>query len=167
MVPQNNYTLKHNSLTKSSSWRGAPFLLDYGKYEWPPYYSSKPKANEEWRFETSHCGGRAESKTPSDKVCPSNRFLWTTSQKMKPWNLNPEIANKGAPKRTSTPSASMSAPPRSFINFAMISNNKLFWHSTRILLAHLHNNFLFGGTWRLMENAKWVLAEPTTDLVSA
>ena len=62
--------------------------------------------------------------------------------------------------------------PRIFIRFAMISNNKLFQNFTRIpdsqiLLAHLHKKFLFRGTWRLMEMAKWVLAEPTTDTASA
>ena len=79
MVAQNNYTLKHNSLAKSSSWRGAHCLLAYGKYGWPPYYSSKPKANEVWRFENSHCGGRAVSKTHSDKSVPPVHFpenLW-------------------------------------------------------------------------------------------
>ena len=166
MVSQNNYTLKHNSLTESYSWRGARWLLAYGKYEWPPHNSSKPKGNEEWRFENSHCGGRAVSTTPSDKVCPSSRFLWTTSEKMKPCNSNPEIANSGAPSTRSTPPPSMFAPvPAS--SSAMIFINKLFQNSTRILLAHLHNNFLFKGTWRLMKMAKWVLAEPTTDSVSA
>ena len=38
---------------------------------------------------------------------------------------------------------------------------------SRTLLAHLHKKFLFRGTWRLIEMAKWVLAEPTTDTVSA
>ena len=54
-----------------------------------------------------------------------------------------------------------------FISFAMISNSKLFRNSIRILPAHLHNNCLFRGIWRVMELAKWVLAEPTTDSVSA
>ena len=167
MVPQNNYTIKHNSFTKSSSWRGARWLLAYGKNECAPYYSSKPKANEEWRFENSHCGGRAVLTTPSDKVCPSSPFLRTIFEIMKPCSWNPEIANAGAQKTTSTPSPSMSAFPRIFVSFAMISNNKLFRNSTRILPSHLHNNCLFRGTWTLMEMAKWILAEPTTDSVSA
>ena len=58
-------------------------------------------------------------------------------------------------------------PPRIFISFAMISINKLFQNSTRILFAHIHTKFLFKGTWRLIEMAKWVLAEPTTDTESA
>ena len=107
MVPQNNYTLKHNSLTTSSSWRGANWLLVYGKYECAPYYSSKPKANEKWRFENSHCGGPAVLTTPSDKVCLSSFFYRTISEKMKCWNSNPEIANAGAPQTTSTFSPSM------------------------------------------------------------
>ena len=101
MVPQNNCTLKHNSLTKSSSWRGAHCLLAYGKYGWPPYYSSKPKANEVWRFENSHYGGRAVPITPSDEVCLSSPFPRTISEKMKPCNSNPEIANAGALKNLS------------------------------------------------------------------
>ena len=84
MIPQNNYTLKHNSLTKSSSWRGAHWLLACGKYEWPPYYSSKPKTNEVWRFENSHCGGRAALTTPSDKVCLSSPFPGNSLRKWNP-----------------------------------------------------------------------------------
>ena len=84
MAPQNNYTLKHNSLTKSSSWRGAHWLLAYGKYEWPPYYSNKPKANKELRFQNSHCGVRAVSKTHSDKVRPSNFFAGKCLRKWNP-----------------------------------------------------------------------------------
>ena len=170
MVPQNNYTLKHNSLRKSSSWRGAHCLLANGKYGWPPYYSSKLKANEVWRFENSYFGGRAVSKTPSDKVCPSSRFLWTTSEKLKPCNSNPEIATAGAPKTTSTPSPSMSA---------LYPHSQQFRHDLqqqaipeihpdfRILLAHIHKKFFFRGTWRLIEMAKRPLAEPTTDTASA
>ena len=60
-----------------------------------------------WRFENPHCGGRAVSITPSDKVCPSSPFLRTISEKLKPWYLNPEIANAGAPQTTSTSSPSM------------------------------------------------------------
>ena len=56
-------------------------------------------------------------------------------------------------------------PSRIFSSFAMISNNKLFRNSTRILLNHIHNSFLFRGTWRI-EMAKWVPAQPTTDSVS-
>ena len=109
MVPQKNYSLKHNGLTKSSSWKGAHWLLAYGKYGWPPYYSSKPKANEKWSFENSHCGGRAVSKIHSDKVCPSSPLLRTISEKMKLCNSNPDIGNAGAPKSTSTPSPSVCA----------------------------------------------------------
>ena len=109
MVPQNDYTLKHNSLTKSSSWRGAHWLLAYGKYEQPPNYSSKPKANEVWRFENSHCGGRAVPIPPSDVVCLSSPFLRTVSENIKPCNSNPEIANAGAAQTTSTSSPLMCA----------------------------------------------------------
>ena len=70
--------------------------------------TSNRKVNDNFRrFENSHCGGRAVSKTPSDKVSPSSLFLRTISEKMKPCNSNPEIANAGAPQTTSTFSPSM------------------------------------------------------------
>ena len=152
MVPQNNYTLKHNSLTKSSSWRGAHWLLAYGKDGWPPYYSSKPKANEEWRFKNSHCGGRAVSKTHSDKVCPSSPFLRTSSEKMKPCNSNPEMANAGAPKTTSTPSPSMSALSPHLHQFRHDLQQKAIPElhpNSRTLFAHIHKKCSSGahGGW--------------------
>ena len=133
MVPQNNYTLKHNSLTKSSSWRSRQ-LIAYGKYECAPYYSSKPKANEEWRFENSHCGGREVLTTRSDKVCPSSLFHRKISEKLEPCNSNPEIANAGAPKTTSTPSPSMCA---SFPASSSVSP----WSPTKKAVPELHPNF--------------------------
>ena len=60
-------------------------------------------------------------------------------------------------------------PPRIFISFAMISNNKLF-QTTPWFPVSPHpypQEIFFRGTWRLKEMAKWVLAEPTTDSVSA
>ena len=169
MVPQNNFTPKHNSLTKSSSLRGAHWLLAYGKYEWPPYYSNKPKATEEWRFENSQCGSRAVSKTPSDKVCPFSRFLWTTSEKFKPCNSNPEIANAGAPQTTSTspPSMCASFPASSSVSPWSPTTKSCSRTPSETLLAYLHKNILLKGTWRLMKMAKLVLAEPTTDSLSA
>ena len=56
-------------------------------------------------------------------------------------------------------------PPRVFISFAIISNNRLFRNSTRTLPAHSYETFFF--TRRLMEIAKRVLAEPITDSISA
>ena len=170
MVPQNNYTLKHNSLTKSSSWRGAHCLLAYGKYEWPPYYSSKPKANEEWRFENSHCGGRAVSKTHSDKICLSSPFLRTISEKMKLCSSNPEIAKAGAPQTTSTSQPSIVSSSPHFHQFRHDLQQQPIPElrpDSRTLLVQIHKKFFFKGTWRLIEMAKWVLAEPTTDAVSA
>ena len=38
---------------------------------------------------------------------------------------------------------------------------------SRTLLDQIHKKFSFKGTWRLIKMAKWVLAEPTTDTVSA
>ena len=62
-----------------------------------------------WRFENSHCGGQAVSKTPSNKVCPSSFFLRTVSENIKPCNSNLEITNAGALQTASTSSPSMSA----------------------------------------------------------
>ena len=132
MIPQNNYTLKHNSLTKSSSWRGAHWLLAYGKYGWPTYYSSKTKANEVWRFENSHCGGRAALTTPSDKVSPSSPF---PGKSLRKWNTATQT--RRSPTREyheqhRHPHLRWLLIPRIFISFAMISNNKLFQNFTRI-----------------------------------
>ena len=157
MVPQNKYTLKHNSLTKSSSWWGAHWLLASGKYERPPYYSSKPKANELWRFENSHCGGRPVSTTHSDKVCPSTPFLRTISEKMKPCNSNPEIANKEAPKITSTPSPSMSAfSPhlRQFRHDLQQQAISELHPDSRTLLANIHKKFFLQGHMEVDRNGK-------------
>ena len=132
MVPQNNYTLKHKSLTKSSSWRGALWFLAYGKYERPPYYSSKPKANEVWRIENSHCGGRAVSKTHSDKVSPSSLF---PGKSLRKWNTATQTRRSPTRehhKQHRHLTLDVSPPPRIFISFAMISNNKLFQNFTRI-----------------------------------
>ena len=170
MAPQNNYILKNNSLTKSSSWRGAHWLLAYGKYVCPLYYSSRPKANEVWRFENSHCGGRVVPITPPDEVCLSSPFLRTFSEKMKTCNSNPEIANAGALKTTSIPSTSMSALAPHLHQFRHDVQQQAISElhpDSWTLLAHIHKKFLFRGTWRLIEMAKWVLAEPTTDTVSA
>ena len=132
MVPQNNYTLKHNSLTKSSSWRGAHCLLAYGKYEWPPYYSSKPKANEVRRFENSHCGGRAALTTPSDKVCPFSPFPGKFLSKWNPATQARRSLTREHQKQHRHPHLQCLPFPRIFISFAMISNNKLFQNFTRI-----------------------------------
>ena len=92
------------------------------------------------------------------------------SEKMKPCNSNPEIANAGAPRTISTPSPSMSAYSPHLHQFRHDLQQQAFPElhpGSRILLAHLHKKLLFKGTWRLKEMAKWVLAEPTTDTVSA
>ena len=62
------------------------------------------------KIENSHCGGRAVLTTPSDKVCHSSPFLWTTSEKLKLCNSIPENAKTRALRTTLTPSPSMSAP---------------------------------------------------------
>ena len=71
--------------------------------------------------------------TPSDKVCPSSPFPRKISEKMEPRYSNPDITNAGAPQRTNDIlTLDVCLPPRIFISFAMISNNKLFQNSTRI-----------------------------------
>ena len=169
MVPQNNYTLKRNSLTKSSSWRGAHWLLTYGNYERPPFYSSKPKANEVWRFENSHCGGRAVSKTHSDKVWPPVLFpenLWENET----LQLKPGDRQRGSTKNNidtlafdvclfpESSSVSPWSPTTSFSRTSPGFPDSPCSYPPEIFVR---------GTWRLIEMAKWVLAEPTTDTASA
>ena len=97
-------------------------------------------------------------------------FSRKISEKMKPCNSNPEIANAGASRTTSTPSPSMSAFSPHLHEFRHDLEQQAIpeLHSDPWTLpVHLHNKFFFRGTWRLIEMAKWVLAEPTTDTVSA
>ena len=108
--------------------------------------------------------------SPSDEFCLSSPFLRTISEKMKPCNSNPEIAIAGASKTTSTPSPSMSAlsrHPHQFRHDLQQQAIPELHPDSRTLLAHIHKNFFLRGTWRLIEMAKWVLAEPKTDTVSA
>ena len=132
MVPQNKCTLKHNSLTKTSSWRGAHWLIAYGKYEWPLYYSSKPKANEVWRVENSHCGGRAALTTPSDNVCPPSPFPGKSLRKRNPATQTRRSPTQEHQEQHRHPHLRCLPFPRIFISFAMISDNKLLQNFTRI-----------------------------------
>ena len=134
-----------------------------------PYYSSKPKANEVWRFENSHCGGRAVSKTHPDKVCPSSPFpenLWGNET----LQLKPGDRQRGSTKYnidTLTfdvclfPASSSVSPWFPTTSFSRTSPG--FPDSP----CPYPQKIFFRGTWRLIEMAKWVLAEPTTDSVSA
>ena len=161
MVPQNNYTIKHNSLTKSSSWTGAHWLLAYGNYERPPYYSSKPKANEVWRFENSHCGGRAVAKTHSDKDSPSSPFHSDNFWENETLQLKlGRSLTREQHKQHRHPHPRCVSPIRIFISFAMISNNKLFQNFTRIpgLSSPISTrNFSSGahGGWQKWQNEFW------------
>ena len=106
-------------------------------------------------------------KTHSDKVCPSSPFPGKTLRK---WNTATQTRRSPTwehYKQHRHPHLRCLIIPRIFISFAIISNNKLFHPDSRTLLAHIHKKFFFRGTWRLIEMAKWVLAEPTTDTVSA
>ena len=92
------------------------------------------------------------------------------SEKKKLCNSDPEIANTGAPKTTSTPSPSMSAFSPHLHQFCHDLQQQAIPElhpDSRTLFAHIHKKFFFRDTWRLIEMAKWVLAEPTTDTVSA
>ena len=156
MVPQNKYTLKDNNLTKSSSWRGAHCLLAYGKYDWPPYYSSKPKANEVWRFENSHCGGRAVSKTHSDKVSPSSPF---PGKSLRKWNTafqtwrSPTREHHKQHRHPHPRCVSPSPHLHQFRHDLQQQAVPELQPDSRTLLAHLHKTFFFRGTWRLIEMA--------------
>ena len=163
-------TNKHNSLTKSSSWRGAHWLLAYGKYGWPPYYSNKPKANEVWRFENSHCGGRAVSKTHSDKDNLSSPF---PGKSLRKWNTATQTRRSPTRehhKQHRHPNPRCVSPSPHLHQFRHDLQQQAIPElhpDSRTLLAHIHKKFFFRGTWRLTEMAKWVLAEPTTDTVTA
>ena len=134
-----------------------------------PYQSSKPKANEVWRFVNSHCGGRAVSKTHSDKVSPSSPF---PGKSLRKWNTATQTRRSPTREHQEQhrhPHLRCLLIPRIFISFAMISNNKLFQNFTRIpgLSLPYPQEIFFRGTWRFIEMAKWVLAVPTTDTASA
>ena len=152
MVPQNNYTVKHISLTKSSSWRGGHWLLAYGKYEWPPYYSSKPKANEVWRFENSHCGGRVVSKTHSHKISPSSPF---PEKSLRKWNTatqtrrSPMREHHKQHRHPNPRYVSPSPHPDQFRHDLHQQAIPELHPDSRTLLAHIHKNFSSGahGGW--------------------
>ena len=106
-------------------------------------------------------------KTHSDKVCPSSPF---PGKSLRKWNTATQTRRSPTwehYKQHRHPHLRCLPRPRIFISFAMISNNKLFHPDSRTLLAHIHKKFFFKGTWRLTKMAKWVLAEPTTDTVTA
>ena len=135
-----------------------------------PYYSSKPKANEVWRFENSHCGGRAALMTPSDKVCPSSPF---PGKSLRKWNTATEtrrLPMREHHKQHRHPNPRCVSPSSHLHEFRHDLPQQAIPElqpDSRTLLAHIHKKFFFRGTWRLTEMAKWVLAEPTTDTVTA
>ena len=84
-------------------------------------------------------------------------FSRTISEKMKPCNSNPETANAGAPKTTSTPSPSMSAFSPHLHQFRHDLQQQAIpklHPDSRTLLAHIHKKFFFRGKWRLIKMAK-------------
>ena len=85
--------------------------------------------------------------TPSEEVCPSILFLRTVSEKMKPCNSFPEIANEGASKTTSTLSPSMSAFSPHLHQFRHDLQQQAIPElhpDSRTLLAHIHKKFSSG-----------------------
>ena len=97
-------------------------------------------------------------------------FSRKISEKMKPCNSNLEIANAGAPGTTSTPSPWMCAFSPHLHQFRHELQPQAIPElhpDSRTPLVHIHKKFFFKGTWKLVEMAKWVLAEPTTDTASA
>ena len=168
MVPQNNYTLKHNNLTKSSSWRGARWILVYGNMSGHHIIPANQKLMRSEDLKTHIPEVERCQQHPQTKSVPPVFFLDNL------WEIETLQLKPGDRQRGSTTNNNgiltldVCLLPRIFISFAMISNNKkLFQNSIRTLLAHLHKNILIRGTWRLIEMTKWVLAEPTTDSESA
>ena len=133
-------------------------------------YSSKPKANEVWRFENSHCGGRAVSKTHSDKVSPSSPFSGKSLRKWNPatqtWR-SPTLEHHKQHQHLHPRCVSPSPHVHQFRHDLQQQAIPLLHPDSRTLLAHIHKKFFLKGTWSLIKMAKWVLAEPTTDTVSA
>ena len=87
------------------------------------------------------------SKTHSDEDSPSSPFPRTISEKLKPCNSNPEIANAGAPKTTSTPSPSMSAFSPHLHQFRHDLQQQAIPElhpDSRTLLAHIYKKFSTG-----------------------
>ena len=79
------------------------------------------------------------------------------SEKIKPCNSNPEIANAGALKTTSTPSPSMSALSPHLHQFRHDLQQQAIPElhpDSRTLLADIHKKFFFKGTWMLIKMAK-------------
>ena len=123
---------QHNSLTKSSSWRGAHWLLAYGKYGWPPYYSANQKLMryEDLKFTLRRSSGANNTlrRSLSLHSFPSNNFWENETLQLKPWDRQRGSTTNNIDIIT----LDVCLPPRIFISFAMISNNKLFQNFTRI-----------------------------------
>ena len=115
-----------------------------------------------WKFTLRRLSGVKNTLRQSLSLQSISRKI---SEEMKLCN-----SNAGAPKTTSTPSPSMSAfsPHLHQFRHDLQQQAILELHpDSRTLLAHIHKKFFFRDTWRLIEMAKWVLAEPTTDTASA
>ena len=97
-----------------------------------PYYSSKPKANEVWRFEThivevERCQKHTQTMSVSPVLLPVNLWENETLQ------LKPGDRQRGSTTNNiDILTFDVCLPTRIFISFAMISNNKLFQNFTRI-----------------------------------
>ena len=119
-----------------------------------------------WKFILRRSSGVKNTLRQSQSLQSFSRQI---SEKKKHCNCNPEIANAGPPRTSSTPSSSMSPSPHlhQFRHDLQQQAIPELHPDARTLLAHIHKKFFFRGTWRLIEMAKWVLAEPTTDTASA
>ena len=120
-----------------------------------------------WKFTLRRSSG---VKTHSDKVCLSSPFFGKLLRKWNHVTQTLRSPTREHHKQHRHPHLRCLPFPRIFVSFAMISNNKLFQIFTRIpgfSSPISTRNFSSGGTWRLIQMAKWVLAEPTTDTVSA
>ena len=120
-----------------------------------------------WKFTLRRPSGVKNTLRQSQSLQSSSRKIF---EKIKLCNSNPEIANAGAPRTTSTPSPSMSAfSPHLHQSRHDLQQQAIPEHhpDSRTPLAHIHKKFFFRDTWRLIEMAKWVLAGPTIDTASA
>ena len=120
-----------------------------------------------WKFTLRRSSGVNNTLRKSWSLQSFSRKI---SDKMKPCNSNLGIANAEAPKTTSTSSPSMciSLPASSSVSpwSPTTSYSRTSHWFPDSPWPHLHEIF-FRGTWTLIEKAKWVLAEPTTDTASA
>ena len=120
-----------------------------------------------WKFTLRRSSG---VKTHSDKVCPSSPFRGKSLRKWNHATQTLRSQTREHQKQHRHPHLRCLPPSPHLHQFRHDLQQQAIPElhpNSRTLLAHIHKNFFFRGTWRLIQMAKWVLAEPTTDTVSA